>query len=123
MIINLFFSGYDIQTIIYMLIIYVIAMKVRRAKSLKILHWTDPFSVLIAPYVWGLFEHVGHGKSLSNIVDFVIVGWGWCLCMAIRYGMSIMGRRSCERYYGYITFVIVILFAISMAILFPILPE
>ena len=106
-----------------LLTVYVITMKVRRTKSLKILHWTDPFALLVAPYAWGYFEHVGQTKSLSNIMEFVIIGWVWCFCMAIRYAMSIMGRRSYERYYGYITFAIVVLFAISMAILFPTLPE
>ena len=106
-----------------MLIVYVITMKVRGVKSLKILHWADPFALLVAPYAWGCFEHVGQTKSLSNIMEFVIIGWVWCFCMAIRYTMSIMGRKSYERYYGYLTFAIVVLFAISMAILFPTLPE
>ena len=106
-----------------LLIVYVIIMKVRRAKSLKILHWADPFALLVAPYAWGYFEHVGQTKGLSNIMEFVIIGWVWCSCMAMRYAMSIMGRRSYDRYYGYITFAIVVLFAIAMAILFPTLPE
>jgi hypothetical protein len=117
------YAVFCLPVFLLLLIVYVITMKVRRAKSLKILHWADPFALLLAPYAWGCFEHVGQTKSLSNVVEFAIIGWGWCLCMAIRYAMSIMGRRTCERYYGYVTFAIVVLFAILMAILFPTLPE
>ena len=117
------YAVFCVPIFLLLLIVYVITMKVRRAKSLKILHWADPFALLLAPYAWVCFEHAGQTKSLSNIMEFVIIGWVWCFCMAIRYGMSIMGRRSYERYYGYVTFAIVVLFAISMAILFPTLPE
>ena len=106
-----------------MMVAYVIAMRIRKMKPLRILHWTDPCALFIAPYVWMLLEHLGQPKSLSNIVEFAVMGWAWCLCMAVRYVLSIMGRKRHERYYGYITFIVVMLFAVSMAILFPTLPE
>ena len=106
-----------------MMIVYVITMRMRKMKPLRILHWTDPFALLFAPYVWAFLEHVGQAKSLSNIVEFAVIGWAWCLCMAVRYMMSIMGRKKHERYFGYVTFVAVMLFAALMATLFPALSE
>ena len=102
---------------------YIIMMHMRKMKPLRVLHWTDPLALLLAPYSWAFFKHVGHAKSLSNIVEFTIIGWSWCLCMAVRYFMSIMGRKAHERYYGYITFIVVMLVSVLLAILFPTVPE
>ena len=109
--------------ILVLMVVYVIVMKVKKLKPLRIVHWIDPISLLVAPYVWGFLEHVGQPKSLSNICEFAIIGWIWCLCMAVRYVRSVIGIRTYERQYGYITFVIVILSVIMLAILFPTLPE
>ena len=117
------YAVFCLPVFLILLIVYVITMMVRRSKPIRILHWTDPFSLLIAPYAWSFFEHVGQAKSLSNIVEFAIIGWTWCLCMATRYILSIKGRRSYKRYMGYITFVVVVVFSVAMAILFPTLPE
>ena len=106
-----------------LMVVYIAAMKVKKKKPLHIIHWTDPITLLGAPYAWGFFEHVGQTKSLSNICEFAIIGWVWCLCMAARYASSVIGIRTHERLYGYITFVIVTLSAIMLAILFPTLPE
>ena len=106
-----------------LMVVYIVVMMFRRQKPLLLIHWTDPLALLVAPYVWGFFEHVGQTKSLSNICEFAIVGWVWCLCMAVRYVCSVIGIRTHERLYGYITFAIVILSAIMLAILFPTLPE
>ena len=103
--------------------VYAIVMKVKKQKPLRIIHWTDPIALLVAPYAWGFFEHVGQTKSLSNICEFAIIGWIWCLCMAVRYVRSVIGIRTYERLYGHITFAIVILSAVLLAILFPTLPE
>jgi len=112
-----------LPVILVLMVVYVIVMKVRKQKPIRVIHWTDPITLLVAPYVWGLFEHVGHVKSLSNIFEFAIIGWIWCLCMAVRYVRSAIGIRTYERLYGYITFVIVILSAMMLAIFFPTLPE
>ena len=109
--------------ILVLMVVYVIVMKVKKLKPLRIVHWIDPIALLVAPYAWGFFEHVGQAKSLSNIFEFAIIGWIWCLCMAVRYVRSAIGIRTYERLYGYITFAIVILFAIMLAILLPTLPE
>lgn len=103
--------------------VYIVVMKVRKQKPLRIIHWTDPITLLGAPYVWGFLEHVGQSKSLSNICEFAIIGWVWCLCMAARYVRSSIGIRTHEHIYGYITFAIVMLSAIMSAIFFPALPE
>jgi len=105
------------------MVVYIAVMKAKKKKPFHIIHWTDPVTLLGAPYAWGLFEHVGQTKSLSNICEFAIIGWVWCLCMAVRYVCSVIGIRTHERLYGYITFAVVILSAIIMAILFPTLPE
>jgi hypothetical protein len=102
---------------------YIVMMKVRKKKPCHILHWTDPCALLIAPYTWAFFEHVGQAKSLSNIVEFAIIGWVWCACLAIRYILSIINKISHRHYYGYATFLIVIIFSILMSIYFPCLPE
>ena len=109
--------------ILVLMVVYVIVMKVKKLKPLRIVHWIDPIALLVAPYAWGFFEHVGHVKSLSNIFEFAIIGWIWCLCMAVRYIRSAIGIRTYERLYGYITFAIVILSAVMLAIFFPTLPE
>ena len=105
-----------------LMVIYVIVM-IRRQQKMRFIHWTDSITLLVAPYVWGFFEHVGQSKSLSNIVEFAIIGWVWCICMAIRYAMSIMQKKTFERCHGYLTFVIVILLSALLAIFFPGLPE
>ena len=109
--------------VLVLMVVYVIVMKARKQRPLRIIHWTDPIALLVAPYAWGFFEHVGQPKSLSNICEFAIIGWIWCLCMAVRYVRSAIGIRTYERLYGYITFAIVMLSAIMLAILFPTLPE
>ena len=106
-----------------LMVVYIAVMKVKKKKPFHIIHWTDPITLLGAPYAWGFFEHVGQTKSLSNICELAIIGWIWCLCMAVRYARSVIGIRTHERLYGYITFAIVILSAIMLAILFPTLPE
>ena len=103
--------------------IYIMVMKARKQEPLRIIHWLDPVTLLVAPYAWGFFEHVGQSKSLSNLCEFVIIGWIWCFCMVVRYVRSVIGLEAYQRKYGYITFVIVILSAIMLAILFPTLPE
>jgi len=112
-----------LPVVLVLMVVYVIVMKVKKRKPLHIIHWMDPIALLVAPYVWGFLEHVGQPKSLSNICEFAIIGWIWCLCMAVRYVRSAIGIRTHERLYGYATFAIVILSAIMLAILFPTLPE
>lgn len=112
-----------IPVFLILAIIYVITMKVRKKSPIRIIHWLDPLSLLAAPSAWACFEHVGQAKSLSNIIEFAIIGWVWCICMAIRYARSIMERKNHERYYGHITFAIVILAAVLLAIFFPTFPE
>ena len=119
----LFYLIFCLPVILALMVVYVIVMKVRKQKPLRIIHWTDPIALLVAPYAWGFFEHVGQPKSLSNICEFAIIGWIWCLCMAVRYARSAMGKRAYERLYGYVTFAVVILSAMMLAILFPTLPE
>lgn len=109
--------------ILCLMIVYVIVMKVKKQKPLRIIHWIDPVALLVAPYVWAFFGRVGPTKSLANIGELAIIGWIWCLCMAVRYVRSAIGRRAYERLYGYITFVVVILSAMMLAMLFPTLPE
>lgn len=104
-------------------VVYLIVMKVKKRKPLHVVHWIDPITLLVAPHVWGFFEQVGQPKGLSNICEFAIIGWIWCLCMAVRYARSVMGIRTYEHLYGYITFAIVILSTMMLAILFPALPE
>ena len=119
----LFYLIFCLPVILVLMIVYVIVMKAKKQKPLQIIHWIDPVALLVAPYVWGLFEHVGQPKSLSNICEFAIIGWIWCLCMTVRYVRSAIGIRTYERLYGYITFAIVMLSAMMLAILFPTLPE
>ena len=91
-----------LPVILVLMVVYVIVMKVREQKPFRVIHWTDPITLLVAPYVWVFFEHVGQPKSLSNICEFAIIGWIWCLCMAVRYARSAMGKRAYERLYGYV---------------------
>ena len=106
-----------------LMVVYIVVIKTKKKKPHHIIHWTDSLALLVAPYAWGFFEHIGQSKSLSNICEFAIIGWVWCLCMAVRYICSVIGIRTYERLYGYITFAIVILSAIMLAIFFPSLPE
>lgn len=105
-----------------LMVIYAIVM-IKRQQKMRLIHWIDFITLLVAPYAWGFLEHVGQRKSLSNIVEFAIIGWAWCICMAIRYAMSIMQKKTFERCYGYLTFAVVVLVAALLAIFFPSLPE
>jgi hypothetical protein len=104
-------------------VIYIIIIKMQKKKICHILHWTDPCALLLAPYTWAFFEHIGQPKTLSNIFEFAIIGWIWCGCLAARYILIIINRITYWRYYGYATFLIVIIFSIMMSICFPTLPE
>lgn len=119
----LFYFVSCLPVILVLMIVYVIVMKVRKQRPIRIIHWTDPVALLVAPYAWAYFGLFGPAKSLSNICEFAIIGWIWCLCMAVRYVCSAVGIRAYERLYGYVTSAIVILSAIMLALLFPTLPE
>lgn len=118
-----FYLIFCLPIVLIMMMIYVLVMKIRKQKLLRVIHWIDPITLLVAPYVWGSLEHIGQSKSLSNICEFAIIGWIWCICMAVRYVCAVMGIRAWRHLYGYITFVIVALSTIMLAILFPSLPE
>lgn len=119
----LFYLISSLPVALCLMIAYIVVMKSKKQKPLQIIHWVDPIALLVAPYVWAFFGRVGPTKSLANISELAIIGWIWCLCMAVRYTRSAIGKRACEHLYGYITFVVVILSAMIVAILFPTLPE
>ena len=112
-----------IPLFLVLVVIYIIIMKKQKKKICHILHWTDLCALLVAPYTWAFFEHIGQPKSLSNIFEFAIIGWIWCGCLTTRYILTIINRITYRRYYGYVTFCIVIIFSILMSICFPTLPE
>lgn len=118
-----FYLVFCLPLALALMIAYVLVMKAKKQKPLRIIHWIDPIALLVAPYVWGIFEHIGQPKSLSNLCEFAIIGWIWCLCMAVRYVRSAIGIKTYERLYGYVTFFVVISSAMMLAMLFPTLPE
>ena len=56
-------------------------------------------------------------------MELAIIGWIWCLCIVVRYGLSAMGNRRFEKYYGVASLVLVLVAAAMLALFFPTLPE
>ena len=106
-----------------LLVAYLIVMKVRRRSPIRAFGWCDPLALVLSPYVWACLEGVVQSKSLANIVEFAIIGWTWCLCLAVRYALSAMGCRRFERFYGAATLFLVFSVAALLAAFFPALPE
>lgn len=106
-----------------LLVAYLVVMKVRRRGPIRAFGWCDPLALVLSPYVWACLEGVGQSKSLANVVEFALVGWTWCLCLAVRYALSAMGRRRFERLYGPATLFLVFSAAALLAAFFPALPE
>lgn len=106
-----------------LLVAYLIVMKVRRRRPILAFGWFDPLALVLSPYVWACLEGVGQPKSLANIVEFAVIGWTWCLCLAVRYALSAAGNRRFERFYGSATLLLVFSAAAFLAAFFPTLPE
>lgn len=108
---------------IVLLVVYLVAMKARKGKPTGLLGWCDLIALVLSPYIWACMECVGQSKSLANVVEFAIIGWTWCLCLAVRYAMSIIGHRRFEKHYGIVTLLLVLSVAALLAVFFPPLPE
>lgn len=102
---------------------YLIVMKLRKREPIRALLLCDPLSLVLSPYIWACLEGVGQTKSLSNIIEFAIIGWTWCLILAVRYILSAIGNRRCERFYGIATLVILSAVSGLLAVFCPALPE
>lgn len=102
---------------------YLIVMKLRKQRPIRALLLCDPLSLVLSPYIWACLEGVGQTKSLSNIIEFAIIGWTWCLILAVRYILSAMGNRRYERFYGIATLVILLTVSALLSVFCPAFPE
>ena len=100
-----------------------VVCRIRKTPMPRALCWPDALTLLLIPIVWSAFEHVGAPKSLANLVELIVLGWFWCLCLLVRYILAAKGKLRSPRTAAWLTLVVVLFAAILSAIFFPCLPE
>ena len=103
---------------------FAVVWKVRGISPPRVLGLADAAALLAAPFVWGALEHVGQGKSLSNLaIELAVIGWVWCLCLGVRYFLATKDVPRRPGSGGLPTLAAVLLAAALLAVFFPVLPE
>ena len=102
-----------------------IVWKVRKLHPSRVLSGLDALSLLLAPVFWAFCgSRFGDIRSLSNLaIEPACIGWGWCLCAAVRYGLATKNPARRPGAGAVPTLVAVFLLAALLAVVFPGLPE
>jgi len=112
-----------VPLLILCLVVQGVICLIRHRHMSVALFWPDILSIVQAPFVWGCCEGVGSGKSLSNLIEFVIIGAVWGLCFAIRTVLVMRNRPRARNVGSWITLAVMAATAALMGIFFPSLPE
>ncbi len=100
-----------------------VVCRIRKIPMPRALCWPDALTLLLIPVVWSAFEHIGAAKSLANLIELIVLGWFWCLCLLVRYILAAKGKLRSPRTAAWITLLLVLAATVLSAIFFPCLPE
>lgn len=100
-----------------------VVCRIRKIPMPRALCWPDALTLLFVPVVWSAFEDVGASKSLANLVELILLGWFWCLCLLVRYILAAKGRLRTPHPAAWLTLLLVLSATVLSAIFYPCLPE
>ena len=105
------------------LIVQAVVCKIRRMRMRLALSWWDVLTIVLVPFLWDALKWTGGTKSLSNLIEFPIMGLAWGVCYAIR--TAFMCRQVPPRAWvaALVSVCILSAVAVIMANFFPALPE
>ena len=105
------------------LVLQGVVCKLKHLHMFVVLSWWDVLAIALVPILWGLLEHVGESKSLSNLIEFPIIGLIWGACYATRTVLVCRANSPKTWRGGLITLVVLSVTTALMSIFFPGLPE
>mgnify|MGYP003292830592 CR=1 FL=1 len=105
------------------LVLQGVICRLKHLHMFVVLSWWDVLAIALVPILWGILEHVGESKSLSNLIEFPIIGLIWGACYAIRTVLVCRANPPKTWRGGLITLVVLSVTTALMSIFFPGLPE
>ena len=105
------------------LVLQGVICRLKHLHMFVVLSWWDVLAIALVPFVWGALEHVGESKSLSNLVEFPMIGLIWGACYVARTVLMYRTRPLKAWRGGLITLVVLSCVTALMSVFFPCLPE
>lgn len=97
-----------------------------KKKKFRVIHWTDCVGALLTYPLWIAVDKLHwtlYGKSLSNLVELILIGWFWSLLFALRCLICFCRPETTARWLAVAANLLVAAATVLICVFFPSLPE